>query len=337
MIIKDCRNRYQRCFLKKPYQLAFGKIEYFHVNVIEFVLSDGRIGTGEIVPLPGYGVEDQNIVDNLLHNKPYFSGLTEEEAKSIIDNYFKEFPFTKSGFITAIDLAYGNFSLSDTIEVPLVATVSSSCLNIMNEINDAILSGFKTLKVKIGIIDLFSEIAIAKQLSRFSKDISIRFDANQSYSFEDAEYFIKSVQEDSDKFQLLEQPLISSDWLGFEKLCRISDIPLMLDESIYDFSDIKKAFDTGASLIKLKLCKHNGPNHTIQLARFAVELGLKVVLGNGVSSHIGNIIELSIYSQNRDLFYGASESNGFSKIIDEKLIPFSIIKNGNIYFENKRD
>ena len=88
----------------------------------------------------------------------------------------------------------------------------------------------------------------------------------------------------------------------------------MLDESIVTDQDIYKAKSIGIEFIKLKLFKQGGIKEVVQQAQLCKLLGIKVVLGNGVATNLSNQIENHIYSSN-PIFYGASEANGFLKII----------------------
>jgi hypothetical protein len=54
--------------------------------------------------------------------------------------------------------------------------------------------------------------------------------------------------------ELFEQPFKEGNWEDMKRLAKISPIPLMLDESIYDMNDIEKVIQLEcADYIKLKL------------------------------------------------------------------------------------
>ena len=97
-------------------------------------------------------------------------------------------------------------------------------------------------------------------------------------------------------------------------MARGAPVPLMLDESIYDEGDVERAAEVGASLVKLKLFKHDGIGHVVSMARRARSCGLGVVLGNGVATDVGNVAEAWAREQEPELFTGAGEGNGFVKL-----------------------
>ncbi len=60
---------------------------------------------------------------------------------------------------------------------------------------------------------------------------ALRLDANQGYSREDAIRFVTSL--DPDAIELFEQPCDKADWDSAVAVARVSNVPMMLDESIY--------------------------------------------------------------------------------------------------------
>jgi hypothetical protein len=88
----------------------------------------------------------------------------------------------------------------------------------------------------------------------------------------------------------------------------------MLDESIYNRSDIHRAKSIGCAAIKLKLFKCAGLDACLKLATIAYHAGLSVVLGNGVASDIGNFCEALIIASEPKLFVSGAECNGFIKL-----------------------
>jgi L-Ala-D/L-Glu epimerase len=86
----------------------------------------------------------------------------------------------------------------------------------------------------------------------------------------------------------------------------------MLDESIYGDADIERAAGIGGiAALKLKMSKSGGPDHLARQVARCRELGLKVVIGNGVASDLGCLHEGRLYL--RLGLTTAGEMNGFLK------------------------
>ena len=126
---------------------------------------------------------------------------------------------------------------------------------------------------------------------------------------------MNAIKSNNRYIEYVEQPLDINAWDDCEKLLRQSEIAIMLDESISNEDDIRLAAKIGVSHIKLKLFKHGGISETGNLALIAKKLGLKVILGNGVSTDIGNIAEAYIYNMFRSQFEKTTEANGFTKCV----------------------
>lgn len=123
--------------------------------------------------------------------------------------------------------------------------------------------------------------------------------------------------------QLFEQPCVSSAWEDNEAVAAVSTVPVILDESIYDSSDIERASKIrGVDFVKLKFKKIG----SVEILRVALEriskLGMEPVLGDGVATDIGCWMEACVA---RSTIRNAGEMNGFLKTkvsLFENPLPF---------------
>ena len=67
--------------------------------------------------------------------------------------------------------------------------------------------------------------------------------------------------------------------------------------------------------------KNFGPTETVRLANIARELGLLVVLGNGVATDVGNLAEFLVLASAPDLLASRGESSGYVKLNRRPLEP----------------
>ncbi len=298
--------------LRAPYALSFVTLESFPVRLVECTTDAGIVGLGEAVALPGYGKEtDEDVARALRHLASTIVGLEAEEAFDRVSRDETAGPFARSAVISAIEDAIEPAAMNGPVEWPQVGILSAgdpaACVK-----KAASLEGFTTIKVKVGH-DLETDTASARALLRDGPPVRYRFDANQAYTEDEAARFL-DVLGDHPAVELVEQPLGIDEWAAFERLAVRAGVPLMLDESILDETDIDRASSVGADLIKLKLCKARGRRELLALALRAANLGLGVVLGNGVSGEIGNIHEATAWASAPSLFDGAGEANGFAKL-----------------------
>lgn len=291
-----------RVRLKYPYNLSFARIDYVDSLVVQMQLENNWVGFGEAVPLPGYSDETcESLISDIGNVASKMIGLDCEKITEYVSNALPNSPFARSSLCVAKEMALGQIDLDSMIDhIPLVAPIASSmnAEEVLIKANELIDSGYKTLKLKVGR-DIESDVITVKTLlSKLGRDIKLRIDANQAYSETDARRLLGLIiDSDSAIVEVVEQPFGVNDWDRFASLVRdYPQVPLMLDESIFDVGDLERAESIGTKFIKLKLFKHRGISELIELATKANEIGMGVVLGNGVSTDIGNLIEASLYS-----------------------------------------
>lgn len=310
--------------LKAPYALSFTTLDSFEAVLLHLHLDNGEVWWGEVVPLPGYASE--TVEDVLSTVEAWLSKLPEQPVQQLrqhVAHHIAATPFASSLILSAIDAGILHHQLpADRICVPLVYPTASTKPNLEQAVEQAIQAGYRTIKVKIGE-SLAQDLEALPKLQRsLSAGVQVRFDANQGYTLAEARSFLQAVETHlAGATQLVEQPLPPAAWEEMAQLSSHTAIPLMLDESIYTVADVDRAAEVGCQWIKLKLCKQGGTAELLQIAKYAKQLGLRVVIGNGVATDISNLLELKLHHCYADLFDGASESNGFVKLQQAVLYP----------------
>jgi L-Ala-D/L-Glu epimerase len=304
--------------LKRPYAPSFGTIDVFDTLLLYVTLDNGENRIGEVVPLPGYSSESpENVLHTVESWLPHLLGQNLQNARQSIASQIAAAPCASSLILSTLDAGLMAENKHKKLRhcVPLVYPTSSADPDIEQTVKQAISLGYKTIKVKIGA-NLEQDLAALPKLGMaLLPEIRVRFDANQAYTGEEAQCFLSAVEAQlSESTELVEQPLPTDAWNEIASLSDKTTIPLMLDESISNLDDVTRAAEVGCKWIKLKLCKQGGVHELLQLATHATSIGLKVVIGNGVATDVSNQLELWVYDNYRNLFAGASESNGFAKL-----------------------
>ncbi len=100
------------------------------------------------------------------------------------------------------------------------------------QINEKLAQGFDTIKIKVGALDLATELDILRNLRKqFSSDtITIRLDANGAFEKENALEILGQFA----PFDIhsIEQPIRQGQPVAMAALCRNSPIPIALDEEL---------------------------------------------------------------------------------------------------------
>jgi o-succinylbenzoate synthase len=308
MRIEHLAGRRLRIPLAKPYKLAFGDVTHFDTILVETRI-EGRTGLGEATILNGYTDETieeswaltQGLVRDLPRDvKRAEAALTRHEAKA---------PFVASAFASAIEMAQRHpvLNYAAPVATPLLFGVNATDpAGIAQEMERAYAAGYRTLKIKAGF-DLASDLERVRLIQDLNADrMKLRVDANQGYAPEDGVRFARSLSPRA--IELLEQPCHAKDWAAAEAVAKVTRVPLMLDESIYNLADIERAARIGASFVKLKLMKMGSLTKLMDGLQLIRALGMTPVLGNGVASDVGCWMEACVAAS---LIDNAGEMNGY--------------------------
>lgn len=296
-----------------PYRLAFGPVDNFDTIIVEAVDADGNAGVGEATVLTGYTDET---IDGSWHAARQFAAelihCDSAGARSAITRLGAKFPFAATAFGTALEMLAGSelLQLPGAASIPLVGLLQAKNEDGMRaEFQRLLHAGYRTLKVKVGF-DAARDIEMLKSVQRVVGDRArIRIDANQGYSAEQGMAFARAL--DPAGIELFEQPCAAGDWESHLAVARVSPVPMMLDESIYDLADIEKAAALkAAAYIKVKLMKLVTLEALVQAIARIKALGMHPVLGNGVACDPGCWMEACVAARHID---NAGEMNGFLK------------------------
>ena len=319
--------------LTAPYKLAFTTLDALDCFYLR-IEGEGRVGYGEITPLPGYGNETGDLVAGEIVQGS--AALAEGVAPdSLIASIARRAPMTASGIACAFETwqegGQSAFTAGVDTEIPLAALCPGDAPDeAAAAARRLVAQGYATLKLKVGAAPLTNDLARIESVAGAVRNGAVlRLDANQALDPGGARELCQAAE--ALPVALVEQPFAPASWEQFESLAGATNLPLMLDESIWSEEDVKRAGATGARLIKLKLCKHRGLAHTRRLARMALEEGLGVVFGNGVQSALGNHLEARLFAD-LDLSE-AAEINGFLKVADSPVRHRLRVSNGRLHDE----
>lgn len=151
--------------------------------------------------------------------------------------------------------------------------------------------GFRCVKLKIGAIDFESELKlIARLRERFSpQEVELRVDANGAFSPKEAPERLEKLA----RFGIhsIEQPIAQGQWAAMAELCRISPIPIALDEELIGVNDpVRKAElleRVHPRYIILKPTLHGGLSGAEEWMRLARERGIAFWTTSALESNVG--------------------------------------------------
>ena len=300
--------------LIKPYKLSYNTFYSFEPLLIHILDDQGNEGWGEQHISPGSSSETRDggwtfakVISKLILNKKLY------EAKEIILSNSSLSIVASSAIYTAIEMLEKNNILNNKSSLKLKLLTSFNAeeeSEIKDELDEVTEQGFTTIKIKVGK-DVNADIKKINNIqAHLNGRATLRIDANRGYSKKDGCKFVQGLKPDF--IELFEQPCDANDWDANAAVAKLSYIPIMLDEPICSIKDIRKASRIeGVGLCKLKLKRFLSITRLKEAIKFAHELGLKIVLGDGLGAEINCWMEAKIANS---LIDNAGEYNGFLKI-----------------------
>jgi len=115
--------------------------------------------------------------------------------------------------------------------------------------------------------------------------VNLWVDANGGWSLDEALQYIPELE--SLGIEMLEQPLDKADIAGMGILQSKTKIPVVADESLQSFENLKEIGLAGVQGVNIKLMKVGGLSPALKMIRQAKTLDLKVMLGCMIETAIG--------------------------------------------------
>jgi L-Ala-D/L-Glu epimerase len=140
--------------------------------------------------------------------------------------------------------------------------------------------GYHGFKVKTGIHP-DTDLELVQEVMRIAGGKPVWVDANQGWDFNRAVRLSRELAILGVK--VIEQPLAAGNITGYADLVRRSDIPIVLDESVYSPRDLLQHIRLGAiDGLVVKLCRVGGIFWARQMAEMALAADL-MLLGSGLT------------------------------------------------------
>jgi len=229
---------YQRPLLH-PLQTHHGLWQIREGIIIRLEAEDGRIGWGEIAPLPEFGSETLSAAILFCQSL--------ENPLSINSIFYipEQFPACQFAFESALeDLSIENKSRelepkNYSYLLPTGAAVFP-CLDDILATNQT-----NTYKWKIAVNSLKQELNLFEKLiTRLPREIKLRLDANGGLSITDSRIWLK-IADESKIIEFIEQPLPPSQLAEMLQLSQDFTTGIALDESVANLRQIEECYQQG--------------------------------------------------------------------------------------------
>ena len=281
--------------LKEKFQVSFRFVTDTNVIILELETDEGITGVGEVVPLPRFNGQTVESITAAIdrYMRPYIIGENPFKINKIINRISKAV-IENNPAVCAVDLALHDL-VARAHNVPVVDLLGGEVRNkilaviempienpekSVKRAKNIIEHGFKALKPKVGFNpyeDAERVIAIRKAVG---KDVIIRVDVNQAWTIDQTLQFIKVTELEDARIELIEQPLPKWDLEGLAYLRTKTDIPIMVDESVFTTQDALNVIkNKSADIINIKQNKSGGIIGSMKVAALAESAGIDYLIG----------------------------------------------------------
>jgi len=273
--------------LRNPFRLSYGTSETRQAFWIRLKNDEGW-GEGTIPPYYDIDLDDMTCVWQGAANNPKPFPNDPQE----IPAWIGEGPApARCGLDIALHdrIAHNlNLPLYKVLQVPFPKPKASSftiALDIPVEMARMAsqVKDYPIIKVKLGgdSQDLDRLAAIRK----VRPDVKLWVDANGGWTMDEALQYLPDLKILG--IEMLEQPLDKADIKGMGILQSKTKIPIVADESIQSFENLKEIAKAGVQGVNIKLMKVGGLSPALKMIHQARALGLKVMLGCMIETAIG--------------------------------------------------
>lgn len=304
--------------------------------------NDGIKGKGEISIIEDLSPEftDQTSFENKIH---YFCNLLiqQEDIEIQALEGIKEYPSILFGLESAmLDLKNGGRSIYFQNEfaigekqIPINGLVwMGDEVSMREQISQKLEQGFTTIKMKIGAIDLETELNLLSTIrqSYSAKEITLRVDANGAFTSTEAKNVLHQLAEL--EIHSIEQPIKAGNWIAMKELCASTPTPIALDEELIGIWYRKRKIELLETIrpqfIILKPSLHGGISGTKEWIELAIERKIDWWMTSALESNIGlNVICQLTAEYDNSLPQGLGTGSLYSNNIESKLV----VEGGFIY------
>jgi o-succinylbenzoate synthase len=256
----------------------------------------GIVGVGECAPLPKLSCDDLSDYDAVLRRH-----CDDVCARGGIDvDALRDVPSMIFGLETAWLQLHrgGSTALSDT---PFARGVEGIPINglvwmgshdeMLQRIEEKMKAGFRCIKLKIGAIGFDEELDLIRFIrSRFTRDeVELRVDANGAFAPNEALQKLELLAQYG--IHSIEQPIRQGQWDEMARLCRLSPLPIALDEELIGVNspdEKERLLDTiHPAYIILKPSLHGGMAGSTEWIKLARERQIGSWITSALESNIG--------------------------------------------------
>ena len=145
--------------------------------------------------------------------------------------------------------------------------------------------GFSCLKLKVGALPFKQECGMLREAHAAFPQAEIRVDANGAFTPQEALSKLEMLA--TSGVSLIEQPIRPGQWQDLAQLCRLSPLPIALDEELIGNAPLPLLDTVQPQAIVIKPSLHGGLLAAQHWAQLAEQRGIRWWVNSALESHTG--------------------------------------------------
>ena len=284
---------------REPFQIAYETVDRAPVLLVILEDEHGRIGVGSAAPDETVSGENIDRLAELLRKRLQKRFFIQPEDdwrgyQDLIMSTFKRYPSAQAAIETALmhlaalrgQTPSQDFFGARKNSCNLVVTVGIKEIEATKEeVARRLGEGFRTIKLKCGLDPDRDIENIFSVRAMIPKDKQLLLDANQGYSFKDAQRVLQAIRELD--IAGIEQPIKAGHHESLKSLRALEVVPIIVDEGARNKEEAIRLLKEGyADGINVKLMKYGGPSVCAEIVEAALAQSKIVVLGCMYESNV---------------------------------------------------
>ena len=306
----------------RPHHLSMAVMRNQAMVIVRLFCSDGIEGIGEATTIGGLSYGDESPEGMKLTLDTYIAPLLQGKSAlsvnvimALLESHIKGNNFVKSAIETALLDAQGKrlgvsvatlLGGAVTHTLPVLWTLASGdTQKDIEEAHTLLKNGrHNTFKLKIGRNDWKTDVRHVSAIKEaVGPDVKVTVDVNQAWTESVAKQGIAQLQEAG--IDLIEQPIIKTNFDGLARLTQYFKVPIMADEAAATVSDaFKLAKIGGGSVFALKISKAGGLINIQKQAAIAQSAGISLYGGTMLEGSVGTVASAQVFSTLPHLDWG---------------------------------
>lgn len=202
-------------------------------------------------------------------------------------------------------------------------------------IDDKAAQGFGSFMLKMGTSPVEDEVRRVAQLeARYGDRLKFIADANQGWTFDDAQIFLDGVR--GSKLAFVEQPVKKDELEQMASLAKGTPLPISADESVVSAAHAAKIAKLGAaSVFSIKSSKNGGPLRAQRVAAVAEAFGIRCYMNSMLEFGVTQAASLQHAATLSNLIDVGHAYMSTLRLVDDPTDFSSFVRNGIVHIPNR--